>query len=131
MKKAIKGHFGALRFTRKLSAVLALLLLTTCAVSCNSPSDGGETGDTTAVTEEGGMKGGDVFVMDGQLSEVVYPLKENMVNYAGTLIKSIHDTYLSSGDHRIAVSIVPDKNVYLNTAEDYTAGKLEDVPMLD
>ena len=79
MKKAIKGHFGALRFTRKLSAVLALLLLTTCAASCNSPSDGGETGDTSAVTEEGGMKGGDVFVMDGQLSEVVYPLKENMV----------------------------------------------------
>lgn len=131
MKKAFMGHFGALRFTRKLSAALALLLLATGVVSCNSPSAGGETGDTTAVTEETGLQGGDVFVMDGHLSEVVYPLKENMVTYAGTLMQSIYDSYLSSGSHRIAVSIVPDKNVYLDTTEDHAAGKLTDVPLPD
>ena len=63
MKQAITGHAGALCFTKKLTAVLALLLLTTSVVSCNTPTYG-ETGDTSAVTEETGMKNGDVFVMD-------------------------------------------------------------------
>ena len=129
MKKAFKGHASALRFTPKAAAALTLLLLTASVTACAGTQSSGD--DTTSPVEDNGMKGGDVFVMDGQLSEVVYPLKENMVNYAGTLMQSIYDTYLASGDHRIVVSIVPDKNVYLNTSENNTAGKLNDVPLLD
>lgn len=131
MKQAITGHAGALCFTKKLTAVLALLLLTTSVVSCNAPSDGGETGETSAVTEETGMKNGDVFVMDSHLSEAVYPLKANMVTYAGTLMQTIYDSYLKDGSHQIAVSIIPDKNVYLSSSDDYAAGNLADVPVID
>jgi len=131
MKKAFTGHAGALCFTKKATAVLALLLLTTSVVSCNTPADDGASTDTSAVTEDSGMKGGDVFVMDGHLSEVVYPLKGNMVTYAGTLMQSIYDNYLSSGNHQIAVSIVPDKNVYLSASDAYTAGTLTEVPVID
>lgn len=131
MKKAFTGHAGALCFTQKLTSVLALLLLTTSVVSCNTPADNIETTDTSAVTEETGMKNGDVFVMDGHLSEVVYPLKGNMVTYAGTLMQSIYDTYLSSGNHQIVVSIVPDKNVYLSASDDYAAGTLNEIPVIN
>ncbi len=131
MKKASTGHAGALCFTKKLSAVLALLLLTTSVVSCHAASDGGDASDTSAVTEETGMKNGDVFLMDGHLTEVVSPLKGNMVTYAGTLMQSIYDSYLASGNHQITVSIIPDKNVYLTSSEDYAAGTLADVPVLD
>ena len=131
MKKANTGHASALRFTQKTSALLALLLLTASVTACTQNPDDTADADTSVTTEEVGIKNGDVFVMDGHLSEVVYPLKENMVTYAGTLMQSIYDSYLSSGSHRIAVSIVPDKNVYLNTSEDYAAGKLDEIPLPD
>ena len=132
MKKAFTGHAGALCFTQKTAAVLALLLLTTSAVSCNSSDIGGEEStDTQTVTEETGIKNGDVFVMDGHLSEVVYPLKGSMVTYAGSLMQSIYDSYLANGTHQIAVSIVPDKNVYLTSTDDHAAGNLDDIPVMD
>lgn len=131
MKKAYMGHFGALRFTRKLSAVLALLLLTSSVTACTQTENPNRTTDTSVVTEDTGMKGSDVFVMDGHLSEVVYPLKENMINYAVTLFTSVHDTYLAGGDHKTAVAIVPDKNVYLQESQSYADGQLADVPVMD
>jgi hypothetical protein len=67
-------------------------------------------------TEAVGIKGGEVFVTDGYLSEVIYPIKDNMVNYAVTLIESIYNTYLADGNHRVVVSVVPDKNIALHEA---------------
>ena len=130
MNKAKMGHASAPRFYRGMTAALALLLLCGSVVSCNGGS-AGNGDETSAVTEETGMKGGDVFVMDGHLSEVVYPLKENMVNYATSLFTQIHDSYLADGDHKIAAAIVPDKNVYLTASAAYTDGKLADVPVMD
>ena len=131
MKKALTGHAGALCFTQKLASALALLLLTTSVVSCNTAPDDGGTTDTSAVTEETGMKNGDVFVMDGHLSEVVSPLKGNMVTYAATLMQTIYDSYLADGNHQIAVSVIPDKNVYLTSSDDFAAGNLDDIPVMD
>ncbi len=131
MKNTAKGHASALRFTQKTAAMLALLLLTASVTACTQNPDDTTDTDTSVTTEEVGMKGGDVFVMDGHLSEVVYPLKEQMVTYAGTLMQSIYDTYLSSGSHQIAVSVIPDKNVYLPATEDSAAGLLGEIPTLD
>ena len=131
MKKASTGHVSALCFIRTAAALLALLLVFPAVISCNSSEGDEEITDITEVTEETGMKGGDVFVMDQHLSEVVYPLKDNMVTYAGTLMQSIYDNYLSDGNHQIAVSVIPDKNVYLTESDDYAAGVLGEIPVLD
>lgn len=132
MKHTAKGHASALRFIRTAAALLALLVLTSSAASCTDATDGGEdTTDTTAVTEDSGMKNGEVFLMDGHLTEVVYPLKGSMVTYAGTLMQSIYDSYLADGTHQIAVAVIPDKNVYLTSSDDHAAGNLNEVPVLD
>ena len=110
MKKAIKGHFGALRFTQKTTAAVLALLLAASVTACSGTQDSADT-DTTVTTEEVGFKGGDVFVTDGYLSEVIYPIKENMVNYAVSLMESIYNSYLADGNHRVVVSVVPDKNI--------------------
>lgn len=125
-----KGHASALPFTQKTAVLLALLLLTSSVTACTQNPDDTTDTDTQVTTEEVGMKGGDVFVMDGHLSEVVYPLKENMIKYAVTLFESVYNTYLADGDHNIAVSIVPDKNVYAEESDSFTAGALAEVPML-
>ena len=115
MKKAIKGHFGALRFTQKTTAAVLALLLAASVTACSGTQDSADT-DTTVTTEEVGFKGGDVFVTDGYLSEVIYPIKENMVNYAVSLMESIYNSYLADGNHRVVVSVVPDKNIALHEA---------------
>lgn len=126
-----KGHASALHFTKKTAALLALLLLTASVTACTQNPDDKTDTDTQVTTEEVGMKGGDVFVMDGHLSEVVYPLKENMVKYAVSLFSSVYDSYLKDGSHTVAVAVIPDKNVYMEQSDAYTAGQLSDIPVMD
>ncbi|MBE6659262.1 MAG: hypothetical protein E7604_12585 [Ruminococcaceae bacterium] len=128
MKKAFTGHASALRFTQNTAALLALLLLCASVTACTQTPDDTDSTDTSVTTEETGMKNGDVFVMDGHLSEVVYPLKENMVNYAVSLFSTIHSTYLADGNHNVAIAIVPAKNQFAEESGSYADGTLSDVP---
>lgn len=73
--------------------------------------------DTQEASSENDMSAalsaGTVFVMNGHASEVFSDVKEPMLSYAVSLMQSIYDTYLADGNHRIVLSIVPDKNYYL------------------
>ncbi len=52
-----------------------------------------------------------VYLEDGSLSRLEYPLKEGQVRYAAKKINSVIETYLQDSEVRFAV--VPDKNYYL------------------
>jgi len=118
MKHTVTGHAGALNFYAKSAVMLlALLLLAGSAASCRQSGDETADSDITETTDavtEAVMKNGTVFGLDGHLSEVVAPVRDNMINYATTLFGTIYDTYLKDGDHKIVVSVIPDKNYYLS-----------------
>lgn len=57
-----------------------------------------------------------LYVKDGYLSKLEYPLSMKDINHASSKFKFIYDKYLSENNHQIYLSIVPDKNYFL--AED-------------
>lgn len=54
-----------------------------------------------------------VYVIDGNLSRLEYPLREDMIGLAGDRFQYIYDTYLAGTDCRIYLSVIPDKNAFL------------------
>ena len=133
MRHTVTGHAGALNFYAKPAAMLlALLLLAGSAVSCRSAGDDTPAADSSAesttAAEDTGMKNGDIFELDGHVSEVVAPVRDNMINYATTLFGSIYDTYLKDGNHTVIVSVIPDKNYYLSQTVSFEEN---DVPLAD
>ena len=53
----------------------------------------------------------DLFIKDGHISKIEYPLNEEMLEYSVSLFTKIHQTYLQQNNAYIAV--IPDKNKYL------------------
>lgn len=61
----------------------------------------------------------DIYIVDGTVSKLEYPLKENMVGYAIDHWRNIYDKYLSQTDANIYYSVVPDKNYFLAEENGY------------
>lgn len=58
----------------------------------------------------------DIYLADGYVSKLEYPMNENMLELAGEKFQTLYDSYLKDTDVNVYFSIVPDKNLYL--AED-------------
>ena len=54
-----------------------------------------------------------IYVSGGYAAAQEYPLSEASLSHALTRFNSVYETYLSSGDHKIYLAIVPDKGYYL------------------
>lgn len=63
----------------------------------------------------------DIYVADGHVSKLEYPLQENMLDYAAGRFNHIYDKFLAGKDVKTYFSIVPDKNYFLAEANDYPA----------
>jgi len=61
----------------------------------------------------------DIFMADGHISKLEYPMKEDMLTYSADLFNSIYDKYLKDSGSNIYFSIVPDKNAYLAKENGY------------
>ena len=55
----------------------------------------------------------DIYVTDGYVSKIEYPLNEYMLQNAGKKFQYLYDTYMADKDVKLYFSIVPDKNYYL------------------
>ncbi len=112
---------------KQIAAILAALLLCS-AVGCTDTKDPADTGsDSVSVTETGSgtdsdapeYKSGDIYAVDGWGAELLFPLKENMINYGADKFRYIYDTYLSEGEHEIRFSVIPDKSYFLAEKNGY------------
>ena len=63
----------------------------------------------------------DIYVADGHVSKLEYPLQENMLDYAAGRFNHIYDTFLAGTDVKTYFSIVPDKNYFLAEVNGYPA----------
>lgn len=53
----------------------------------------------------------DVFVKDGHISKIEYPINTNMLDYAVNLFSKINQKHLS--ENKVYFAVVPDKNKYI------------------
>ena len=63
----------------------------------------------------------DLYVKDGYVAQILYPLSENSVNNAAKKFGEIYEKFLTGSDGRIFVSAVPDKGYYMAQANGYPA----------
>ena len=55
----------------------------------------------------------DIYVADGYVSKLEYPLNEAMLTNASDKFRFLYETYMENKDMNIYFSIVPDKNLFL------------------
>lgn len=67
------------------------------------------------------MDNNDIYVVDGTVSKLEYPLKPDMVTYATNHWKTIYEKYLADTDAKIYYSVVPDKNYFIAEENGYPA----------
>ncbi len=60
-----------------------------------------------------------IFVADGHLSKLEYPLKGDMIDYAAEKFNFIYDKYISGTDSKVYLSVVPDKNCFIAEKNGY------------
>ena len=67
------------------------------------------------------MDNNDIYVVDGTVSKLEYPLNESMVQYAMNHWKSIYEKHLANTDAKVYYSVVPDKNYFMAEQNGYPA----------
>lgn len=60
-----------------------------------------------------------IYMEDGYVSKLEYPLNEQMLDYAAGRFKFICDTYMSEKDVKLYFSVVPDKNYFMAEQNGY------------
>lgn len=69
-----------------------------------------------AVTEYGVLQkkdNNDLYLKDGYLSKILYPLSEKSIGNAMDRFRAVYEKYLSDSEGRIFASVIPDKGHYL------------------
>lgn len=69
----------------------------------------------------------DVYIADGYVSKIDYPLSEKAMNNAIKKFESIKKTYIDGTDAKVYYSIIPDKNSFLASKNGYPAYSFEDM----
>lgn len=59
----------------------------------------------------------DVFVRNGHILKLEYPLNEESVSNAAKKFKYVYDKYLVENDTKVYFSVVPDKNYYVDIGD--------------
>lgn len=61
----------------------------------------------------------DLFVEDGYVSKLNYPLRGEMLDHAAARFRYIYDTYLAETDTKLYFSVIPDKSCFLARENGY------------
>ena len=61
----------------------------------------------------------DIYMADGYVSKLEYPMNEYMLNNAAKKFRYLYDTYMADKDLKVYFSIVPDKNYFLAEENGY------------
>ena len=61
----------------------------------------------------------DIYVADGYVAKVEYPLNEPMLDNAGKKFQYLYDTYMTDSNVNLYFSIVPDKHYFLGKKHGY------------
>ena len=61
----------------------------------------------------------DIYLVDGYVSKLEYPLNEYMLDNTGKKFQSLYDDYMADKDVNLYFAIVPDKNYYLAEENGY------------
>ena len=62
-----------------------------------------------------------IYLAEGHLSKLEYPMSESMLQHAAALFQKVYDSYLADSGCSVYFSIVPDKNAHLAAANGYPA----------
>lgn len=62
----------------------------------------------------------DIYLVDGNASEIDYPLSEESLDHAAERFRFIYDKFLTNA-HGVYYSVIPDKNVFLAADNGYPA----------
>lgn len=63
----------------------------------------------------------DIYVVDGVINSMDYPLKEESLDYAAKRFYNVYNMYLKDAGCRIYLSIIPDKNYFYGEGNGYLA----------
>lgn len=69
----------------------------------------------------------DVYIVDGYVSKIDYPLSEKAMNNAISKFSSIYRTYIDGTDAKVYYSIIPDKNCFLAEKNGYPSYSLSEM----
>lgn len=69
----------------------------------------------------------DVYIADGYVSKLDYPLSEKAMGGAVKKFQSIYSKYIEGSDAKVYYSIIPDKNVFLAEENGYPAYDFSDM----
>lgn len=69
----------------------------------------------------------DVYMAEGYVSKLDYPLSEKAMDNAVRKFQSIYDTYIKGSDAKVYYSIIPDKNAFLADKNGYLAYDYEEM----
>ncbi len=69
----------------------------------------------TATNVFGKSDNNKLFIQNGHISKLEYPMNEKLLSHATERFGFIHKTYLEGKTENIYLSIIPDKNYYLDT----------------
>lgn len=69
----------------------------------------------------------DVYIADGYVSKLDYPLSEKAMDHAVRKFQNIYKAYLEGTDTKVYYSIIPDKNCFLAEQNGYPAYAFEDM----
>ena len=65
------------------------------------------------------MDNNDIYLADGHLAKMEYPMQPKMLDYAASHMEKIYETYLKNNNSKCYFSIVPDKNYFLAKENGY------------
>ena len=68
-----------------------------------------------------------IYVVDGFLSKLEYPMQKKMLDHAAMRLEEIYDMYLKEKGSRCYFSIVPDKNYFLAEENNYLSMNYEEL----
>ncbi len=69
----------------------------------------------------GQLDNNDIYIVDGFVSELEYPLNEKALQQAVNKFASIYETYMKDTDVKVYYSMIPDKNYFLAESNGYLA----------
>ncbi|MCH5321534.1 MAG: hypothetical protein J1E36_07200 [Eubacterium sp.] len=61
----------------------------------------------------------DIYIKDGFVSKLDYPLNTGSIEYAAFRFKFVYDTYMADKDMKVYLSVIPDKNYFMAEKNGY------------
>lgn len=61
----------------------------------------------------------DIYIADGYVSKMEYPMKEASIKRVGERFRYVYDKYLANSDAKVYFSVIPDKNYFLAEKNGY------------